>query len=305
MSEDFVRVTPRLETPSIRIEEWEWRVSSGPPPEEVAARPEITFYRQGTYAIEHRGRSVPANRQNAVFFNSGSVYRVQRIAGGAEGAGTAILVDPEILRRVVAAYDPRCRDEPQRIFAPREAGVDSASYLLHRLLLEKDHASEALRRQEIGLVLVERVVASGYRDRPISRAVGPKKSSTSQDHVERIRRAQFFIASNSRRRLTLEEIARAGSMSPYHFSRTFRALVGTTVSRYQRSLRLRQGLEFLAGSTRDTTEIALDLGFSSRSHFSDAFRREFGISPSQARGASLRLLRRLLGSGLGDFPSVQ
>jgi AraC-like DNA-binding protein len=42
-------------------------------------------------------------------------------------------------------------------------------------------------------------------------------------------------------------------------------------------------LERLDAGERDLTRLALDLGYSSHSHFTDAFRRSFGVTPSTAR----------------------
>jgi AraC-like DNA-binding protein len=48
-------------------------------------------------------------------------------------------------------------------------------------------------------------------------------------------------------------------------------------------VRLRTSLERIAEPGADLTSIALDLGFSSHSHFTDVFRREFGSTPSEVR----------------------
>ena len=58
-----------------------------------------------------------------------------------------------------------------------------------------------------------------------------------------------------------------------------------TVTDYRQSLRLRMALERLRGN-EDLTTIALDLGYSSHSHFTMAFRREYGLTPSAYRSRS-------------------
>ena len=50
-------------------------------------------------------------------------------------------------------------------------------------------------------------------------------------------------------------------------------------------IRLRMALELLR-SRRGLTEIALDLGYTSHSHFTAAFRNYFGITPSRYRATS-------------------
>ena len=66
------------------------------------------------------------------------------------------------------------------------------------------------------------------------------------------------------------------------------------VHRYLTLLRLRASLDRLAGGENNLTALALELGFSSHSHFADAFRREFGRTPSDVRrNTSHRTLREM------------
>ena len=66
-----------------------------------------------------------------------------------------------------------------------------------------------------------------------------------------------------------------------------------TLHRTLMRLRLRDGLERLLDSDESLSTIAHEVGFSSHSHFTDAFRAEFGCAPSHARGASARVARDL------------
>lgn len=97
-----------------------------------------------------------------------------------------------------------------------------------------------------------------------------------------VEHAKAIIASDVNGSLPLRELAREVGLSPYQLCRDFRALSGMTMTRYRHSLRLRMALERLDGN-RDLTALALDLGYSSHSHFTYAFRREFGVSPSVVR----------------------
>jgi AraC-like DNA-binding protein len=60
---------------------------------------------------------------------------------------------------------------------------------------------------------------------------------------------------------------------------------GTTLAAYRGQLRLRLALERLRDSRSDLTTIAYDLGYSSHSHFTMAFRQAFGTTPSEFRRA--------------------
>jgi AraC-like DNA-binding protein len=55
---------------------------------------------------------------------------------------------------------------------------------------------------------------------------------------------------------------------------------------YRHELRLRLALDRLRDPNVDLTDLSLDLGYSSHSHFTARFRRHFGIVPSQVRAKS-------------------
>jgi AraC family transcriptional regulator len=65
--------------------------------------------------------------------------------------------------------------------------------------------------------------------------------------------------------------------------RSFRNVTGHTLHRQLTVLRLRASLEAVAERGQDLTHVALDHGFNSHSHFSAAFRREYGMTPSAWR----------------------
>ncbi|MCI0638259.1 MAG: AraC family transcriptional regulator, partial [Gemmataceae bacterium] len=119
----------------------------------------------------------------------------------------------------------------------------------------------------------------------------PRKRSrngTQADHAGRAEAAKTYLASRLDQRITLDDVARAVHASPFHLCRIFQKHTGVPIHRYLAQLRLRAALERLQDGADDLTALALDLGFSSHSHFTDAFRREFGRPPSVVRGDSQR-----------------
>ena len=85
----------------------------------------------------------------------------------------------------------------------------------------------------------------------------------------------------------MPELGRALGTSPSYLAEVFREIVGIPLHRYQLDLRLMRASELL-GTQDDLASLALDLGFSSHSHFTTAFRRRFGKTPAEARA----LMRR-------------
>ena len=78
---------------------------------------------------------------------------------------------------------------------------------------------------------------------------------------------------------TLEEIGRAVGCSPFHLSRTFSTATGMTIPQYTRQLRLERAAELLRSGKFNVTEAAFEVGYSSLSHFSQAFHETFGCCP--------------------------
>lgn len=106
-------------------------------------------------------------------------------------------------------------------------------------------------------------------------------------------RTRMFLAERFAEPLTLEEIATHAGVSVFHLCRSFRRWTGTTVHRYRNELRLRRSLEPVAEGC-ELTRVALEHGYSSHSHFTAAFRKAFGVTPSAFRAsASSRRIREL------------
>ena len=72
------------------------------------------------------------------------------------------------------------------------------------------------------------------------------------------------------------------AMSRAQLYRKFEALTNVPVGKFIRTLRLRKAKELLENSSLNVTEVAFEVGFRNLSHFSTAFKEEFGVSPSEA-----------------------
>ncbi|MGN6669887.1 MAG: helix-turn-helix domain-containing protein, partial [Trinickia sp.] len=93
--------------------------------------------------------------------------------------------------------------------------------------------------------------------------------------------------------LAIDELAAMTDQSPLAFLRGFTAAVGLPPHAYLVEQRLQAARRLLADGRRPLTDIALACGFSHQSHFGNAFKRAFGMTPDD--------YRRLLG---GTFPAA-
>ena len=78
---------------------------------------------------------------------------------------------------------------------------------------------------------------------------------------------------------SLDELGRLVGCSPFYLSRTFSTEMGMTISQYLRQLRLERAAELLRSGRFNVTEAAVEVGYSSLSHFSQAFHEHFGCCP--------------------------
>ena len=78
---------------------------------------------------------------------------------------------------------------------------------------------------------------------------------------------------------TLEELGKQVGCSHFYLSRTFSKEMGMTIPQYVRRLRMEKAAELLKSGKYNVTEAALEVGYSSLSHFSQAFHETFGCCP--------------------------
>jgi AraC-like DNA-binding protein len=101
-----------------------------------------------------------------------------------------------------------------------------------------------------------------------------------------VNRIKLLLASDLMRRWTLTEIAAEISGSPVYLTQVFQQVEGMPLYRYQLRLRLARSLALLM-QFDDLAALALELGFSSHSHFSAAFPQTYGLSPSKFKRSCL------------------
>jgi AraC-like DNA-binding protein len=96
---------------------------------------------------------------------------------------------------------------------------------------------------------------------------------------ERVVKVIGLLRENLAESLSLEEIGRRVGCSHFHLSRVFSQETGQSIFQHLRQLRLERAAELLREGRLNVTQVALEVGFSSPSHFSMAFRETFGCCP--------------------------
>lgn len=235
--------------------------------------------------IQHEGeRAFLADPTIVTFYNRGQAYERRAVSSAGDRCDW-FGVAPDLLRDTLRRFDPAAADDAQRLLQFTHSRSRPATYFRQRVLvsaLVSHEPVETLYLEESVLELLDEVVGAFYGRVLVPRAASGAARSRREDLVLA---ARALLQARIGDALTLRMLARALDTSPYHLCRTFRAITGTTLHAYRNDLRLRASLERLAEPGIDITDLALDLGFSSHSHFTAAFRRAFGQAPSAARRA--------------------
>jgi len=101
-------------------------------------------------------------------------------------------------------------------------------------------------------------------------------------------RVESYIVGNLDGDLSLKVLAEQAGLSPFHFARLFRNVTGRTPHRYVMERRVEGAVTMLRESAMSLSEVALECGFASQSHFTTVFRQHIGVTPARYRKAALR-----------------
>ncbi len=261
-----------LQTSAVRVEDTAC-AGEGPQDGEESARaaPHLIFPYRGAYHWHARGETVVAEPGVVLLGNAGESGRAHHVAPGAH-ASLTVTIDPALLWEIARA-DAVCGGLDIR-FAQHALRIDSRAQAMAALLRHSlvEGAAETLEAESLALTLAHR-------------AVGPKTSHLSSATASQrrlVERIKVVLASDLGRRWTLADIAAEVGGSPVYLTQVFREVEGVPLYRHQLRQRLSRALE-LIGGCEDLTTLALDLGFSSHSHFTAAFSQHFGRSPSAFR----------------------
>jgi AraC-like DNA-binding protein len=97
-----------------------------------------------------------------------------------------------------------------------------------------------------------------------------------------VNRAKEVLHARAADRLSLNEVAAQVGVSPVYLTQTFTKAEGIPLHRYQLRLRLSRALVALP-NCQCIHSLALELGFSSQSHFGSSFKSAFGMTAAQFR----------------------
>jgi len=263
--------------------------------EEHAEANTLALPLNGVFVKHHGGGpEVVAASGQGLFFNTGEPYRVSHPAGGGDDC-LALELAPEIQRELLRRYDAAAAERERDPFGSTHAALPAQLVLQRQLLWRALRTgAPALEVEERALAVFGAVLGSS---RPQGRNAVDGRPQARRRRAEQARAAAVALAARPEQDWSLDALSRRVHSSPFHLARSFRGELGEPVHQYLLRMRLARALEAVLDSDAALTDIALRLGFATPSHFTAAFRKSYGVTPTtlrrQVSAGSVRELRKI------------
>lgn len=109
------------------------------------------------------------------------------------------------------------------------------------------------------------------------------RADTIAAHTQSVERVICHMRANLDKPMNLDELARLGAISKFHFVRVFEEITGTTPHHFLTCLRMQRAKEMLLTSDASVIDICLEVGYTSHTSFSGTFAQLVGYSPTEFR----------------------
>ncbi len=245
------------------------------------ARGNLIVFPRVAVMIHQEGRNaVVANPNVVMLYNRDLGYRRERISEFGDRA-EFLDVSSSVLVDSISRYEPAVFDRQDKPFSSASCSVSSPTLLRQRTSFQRARLGglSEMELEELALQVVDDVVDHLYQGQPVVRE---NSSRTFRAQLGLVNECKTIMSRRFREPLTIGRIAAQLDVSASHLRRVFRQHANESLHQYLTKLRLRTALEQVCEAV-DLTGVALSLGFSSHSHFTSAFRRAFGMTPSDWR----------------------
>ena len=108
-----------------------------------------------------------------------------------------------------------------------------------------------------------------------------KASNSMNSKNEIIRRAQQYISTHIREKLSVPHVARMVDVSPSYLTALFHKNLQISPGEYIRRIKIQESKQMIREGNLNFTEIAAALNYSTVHHFSRQFKEKFGVTPTE------------------------
>jgi len=144
--------------------------------------------------------------------------------------------------------------------------------------LEKRNAT-GLQLDEMVLDLLDKVMGILTHSQTIENL----SVNLKQFHLGTVESAKSYIFENFSQDISLQELATHCLVSPFHFSRIFKAFMNMSPYQYLAEVRLNHAKVLLTTTEQSILDISYACGFNSPEHFATAYRHRYRLPPSGFR----------------------
>lgn len=168
---------------------------------------------------------------------------------------------------------------PESLFNRKFEIPQSAVSMLQRLLREHDQMDSY--SEDMMICYLQILLLTLLREQSSPSQVKLRTTNAVNSENEIIRRAQQFISTHVREKLTVPVVARHVDVSPSYLTALFRKNLQISPGEYIRRVKLQESKQMIREDNMNFTEIAAVLQYSTVHHFSRQFKDKFGITPTE------------------------
>lgn len=243
---------------------------------------EICLNLAGQGRVNDSARTLELAPLTAGFYFQGEPRLVGRRGAGERHQFITVELSLDFLRRNLPADDAELHEPLQRILAGKSAAYVSEPVRLtseHQLLvgsLRRPPVYAGAQRLWYRAKALEVASVLFYRPAGGSELFCQRQKLMNQERVQKV---IAVLRENLAETPALEAIGKRVGCSHFHLSRIFSQETGQSIFQHLRRLRMERAAELLREGRMNVTQVSLEVGYASPSHFSMAFHETYGCCP--------------------------
>jgi AraC-like DNA-binding protein len=230
----------------------------------LAAASPVVQWREGSLDIRHDavGQIVVVPPYRAAYF---------RTFG--PGRNLHLSIAPGVLMRAAGPDRPNAGVGLRTCFGERDDVIVGMGRCLMAYVKAPGGNARAFM-EAAGVALAVRLLERfGTGDKASRRTLTPAQLARIDD----------YLMTQVDRPTSLQDLAQIVELGPQAFHRAFKAATGLPPLRYSQQLRMRRARDLVEGTGTPIGEIARSAGFCDLAHFTNSFRKHWGVAPTRLR----------------------
>lgn len=229
---------------------------------------------RGEYFLDGRRSGFVRRRPGSVLFIPAGCHWHGWEAGAPSAAYLSILIDPQLVADLIGRTGGNDQPTPSPDLGCEDLILMNAA---------RGIGAEIGDRNPMSTLLIESYVSTIFAQLLRKQAVPPTTRVTGGLTPSVFKRVVETINDDLAADFSLSDLARLADLSIPHFCRAFKQSAGCPPYTFIIQRRIAHAKDLLRHTDKSVTEIALECGFSSSSHFANVFRREVGATAGSYR----------------------